>query len=58
MQFYPAASAAEARIHPGLYSRRDGVLDLSTIAGPGFGYRVDEISRELPEPLVAVGRTR
>jgi L-alanine-DL-glutamate epimerase-like enolase superfamily enzyme len=58
MQFYPAASAAEARIHAGLYSRRDGVLDLSTIAGPGFGYRVDEISRELPEPLVAVGRTR
>ena len=25
MQFYPRASAEEARIHPGLYSRVDGV---------------------------------
>jgi L-alanine-DL-glutamate epimerase-like enolase superfamily enzyme len=50
MQFYPAASAAEAAVHPGLYSRRDGVLDLSTLAGNGFGYRADEIGRELPAP--------
>jgi hypothetical protein len=55
MQFYPAASAPEARIHPGLYTRRGGVLDLSTIRGPGFGYRVDEIVRELPEPVVTIG---
>ena len=48
MQFYPAASAAEEKVHPGLYRRRDGQLDLSTLSGPGFGYRVDEISRELP----------
>ncbi len=49
MQFYPEASLAEAQVHPGLYTRRDGKVDLSTIAGPGFGYRVDEIARELPE---------
>jgi len=49
MQFYPAASAAEEPIHPGLYQRRNGIVDLSTLAGPGFGYRVDEIDRELPE---------
>jgi L-alanine-DL-glutamate epimerase-like enolase superfamily enzyme len=55
MQFYPEASAAEARIHPGLYTRRGGMLDLSTIAGPGFGYRAEEIGRELPEPVVAIG---
>ncbi len=48
MQFYPAASDAEAKVHPGLYRRRDGKLDLSTISGPGFGYRVDEIERTLP----------
>jgi hypothetical protein len=54
MQFYPEASAAEARVHPGLYTRRDGLLDLSTIQGPGFGYRVDEIDRKLPEPIVAI----
>ncbi len=43
MQFYPEASANEAMIHPGLYQRRRGILNLSTIRGPGFGYRVDEI---------------
>jgi L-alanine-DL-glutamate epimerase-like enolase superfamily enzyme len=48
MQFYPEASAIEERIHPGIYRRRNGVLDLSTISGPGFGYRLEEIDRELP----------
>lgn len=50
MQFYPRASAEEARIHPGLYSRVGGSVDLSTISGPGFGYRIEEIDRRLPEP--------
>ena len=45
MQFYPEASAPEARIHPGLYRRREGVLDLSTLGPTGFGYRVAEIGR-------------
>jgi len=49
MQFYPAASAAEEAVHPGLYRRREGQVDLSTLTGPGFGYRADEIARELPE---------
>ena len=48
MQFYPAASAAEAVVHPGLYQRRHGQVDLATLQGPGFGMRVDEIRRELP----------
>lgn len=48
MQFYPAASDSEAVVHPGLYQRRSGELDLSTVRGPGFGYRVDEIGRRLP----------
>ena len=50
MQFYPDASLAEAAIHPGLFRRREGCLDLSTVRGPGFGYRVSEITRSLPEP--------
>jgi hypothetical protein len=50
MQFYPAASEAEAKVHPGLYQRRGGKLDLSTLGKTGFGYRVDEIARELPPP--------
>jgi L-alanine-DL-glutamate epimerase-like enolase superfamily enzyme len=50
MQFYPEASRAEASVHPGLYRRQEGRVDLSTVNGPGFGYRLGEIPRELPEP--------
>jgi L-alanine-DL-glutamate epimerase-like enolase superfamily enzyme len=52
MQFYPDASLPEAAVHPGLYRRRDGELDLTSIRGPGFGCRVEEIKRQLPEPAV------
>jgi L-alanine-DL-glutamate epimerase-like enolase superfamily enzyme len=52
MQFYPDASHAEAVVHPGLYQRRQGMLDLATISGPGFGYRLEEMKRELPAPIV------
>lgn len=55
MQFYPDASSIEAKVHPGLYKRREGKLDLSTISGPGFGYRVDEIARELPPAVAKFG---
>lgn len=51
MQFYPEASAPERELHPGLYRRRGGILDGSTLSGPGFGYRVAEIARELPAPV-------
>jgi L-alanine-DL-glutamate epimerase-like enolase superfamily enzyme len=44
MQFYPEASKEFLKVHPGLYQRRGGVLDLSTLSGPGFGYAgVEEI---------------
>lgn len=52
MQYYPDASRPESAVHPGLYRRRGGRLDLSTIDGPGFGYRLDAIDRTLPEPEV------
>jgi hypothetical protein len=47
MQFYPAASAPEEAVHPGLYRRRDGILELSTLGPHGFGYRLSEIGRSL-----------
>jgi len=50
MQFYPAASAPEEAVHPGLYRRRNGRIELSTLKGPGFGYRLDEIARDIGEP--------
>ena len=55
MQFYPAASGPEAAVHPGLYRRRGGEVDLGSLGGPGFGYRLAEIVRELPVPAVSCG---
>jgi L-alanine-DL-glutamate epimerase-like enolase superfamily enzyme len=55
MQFYPEASNPEAAVHPGLYTRRAGKLDWSSLAGPGFGYRLSEIKRELPPPAAVFG---
>jgi len=55
MQFYPEASAPEAGVHPGIYQRRQGQVDLSTLRGPGFGYCLEQIERELPEPVVGGG---
>jgi hypothetical protein len=55
MQFYPEASQAEAAVHPGLYRRRNGEVDLSTLRGAGFGYRLEEIARRLPAPEVRYG---
>ena len=52
MQFYPQASLPEAATHPGAYQRTGGCVDLRSISGPGFGYRLEEIQRTLPEPLI------
>jgi len=56
MQFYPAASEPEEAVHPGLYKRRQGRVDLSSLSGPGFGYRINEIKRELPEAAASFGK--
>lgn len=43
MQFYPDVSANEQRIHPGLYTRREGHVYLDTLGEYGLGYRYEEI---------------
>ena len=55
MQFYPEASRAEEQVHPGLYRRRNGEVDLSTIRGGGFGYRLAEMRKELPLAALQTG---
>jgi hypothetical protein len=55
MQFYPAASELEERVHPGIYKRRSGIVDLSTLGGAGFGYREGEIGRRLGEAAAVAG---
>ena len=52
MQFYPDASQLEAVVHAGAYRRRGGEVDISTVRGAGFGYGIENIMRELPEPVV------
>lgn len=52
MQFYPEASGPEAVVHPGIYQRSGGKIDLGSISGSGFGYRLEEIVRKLP-PITA-----
>jgi len=54
MQFYPAASAPEEVVHPGLYKRRNGRIELASIHGTGFGYRLEEIRRTLPPPALSL----
>ena len=46
-QFCPAASRRTEAVHPGIFRARNGMLDTTTISGPGFGYRFDEL-----DPLV------
>jgi L-alanine-DL-glutamate epimerase-like enolase superfamily enzyme len=53
MQFYPEASRPEAAVHPGLYQRRQGLVNLATLGGPGFGYRLERMKRELPPPAAS-----
>jgi hypothetical protein len=54
-QFYPEASLPEQQVHPGLYRRRNGQIDLHSLQGYGFGYRLNEIHRVLPEPAAVAG---
>lgn len=49
-QYYPDASAAEAVVHPGIYRRKNGMVSIDSLRGNGFGYRIEEIRRVLPEP--------
>ena len=51
MQFYPEASRPEAEVHPGMFRRRNGQVDLSTLGSTGLGYRISEIRRSLPTPI-------
>jgi L-alanine-DL-glutamate epimerase-like enolase superfamily enzyme len=55
MQFYPEASRPEAEVHPGLYQRRQGTVELGSVRGSGFGYRLREVRRVLPAPAVEFG---
>ena len=46
IQYCPEASLIEASVHPGLFTRKDGVLDLSSINGTGYGFRINEMQQQ------------
>ncbi|MDA3811312.1 MAG: mandelate racemase/muconate lactonizing enzyme family protein [Spirochaetaceae bacterium] len=56
MQFCPEASIFEQKIHKGVFTRKDGFLDLNSIQGPGYGYRIDEIARPLPKAVTVTNK--
>jgi len=45
MQFYPEISCNEQRIHPSLYRRTHGCVQLDSLGAYGLGYRYDEIEK-------------
>lgn len=49
-QYFPDFSRPEAAVHPGIFRRRNGALDTSTLVGPGLGLQTEHIERALPEP--------
>ena len=46
-QFFPKANEAAARVHPELFSIRDGKARTSSMKGTGLGFRVDEMELEI-----------
>ncbi len=46
-QFCPEASRRAEQVHPGIFRARDGLLDLSSLQGAGFGYQYEAF-----DPLV------
>jgi L-alanine-DL-glutamate epimerase-like enolase superfamily enzyme len=46
-QFFPRTSIPESKIHPGLFTRRNGCVKTESIQGDGLGYQVEKIEREI-----------
>ncbi len=46
-QYFPDASAAEAVVHPRIFTVRNGVVHTDTLRGPGLGYQVERIPRPI-----------
>ena len=43
-QFFPAANALAATVHPDIYRVRDGVVRTATLRGPGLGLQVERMA--------------
>ena len=45
-QFFPEASKKEAKVHPDIFQRRDGMVSTESIKGYGLGYQMGKIKGE------------
>jgi len=46
-QYYPETSAPEATVFPGVYTAHDGEVSTAGLDGPGLGYHLDRIPRDV-----------
>jgi L-alanine-DL-glutamate epimerase-like enolase superfamily enzyme len=46
-QFFPAANALEAAVHPNVFQPVDGLLSTRSLGATGLGYRIAEIGRAI-----------
>jgi L-alanine-DL-glutamate epimerase-like enolase superfamily enzyme len=46
-QYYPRTSDPEAAVHPGLYAVHDGQIATASLDGPGLGYWIERIQRDI-----------
>ncbi len=46
-QYFPDTSLPESQVHPDITGIRDGVARTGTLRGPGLGYQVDAIPRDI-----------
>jgi len=42
-QFFPAASERERRVHPDIFTLRQGMVSTLSLQGYGLGYRMEEM---------------
>ncbi len=45
-QYFPHSSRREAKVHPKIFKRENGRLNLESLQGYGFGFRMEEILKE------------
>lgn len=45
-QFFPRTNLPESKVHPGIFKRTDGCLNLQTLKGYGLGYQMERIERK------------
>ena len=46
-QFFPLANVHESKVHPELYNIRNGVAKTGSLSGPGLGFQIERVNRDI-----------